>query len=102
MGVPAAVLLDRQVELPRAFAEHELAHRVEVAAPAFEAGETEFRILLPVPIRGKLGQRAKTRLALAQHALGLPALQKLSDLIADDAQRAQQAFVRLARDAGEA
>src|SRR5258705_360440 len=41
---------------------------------ARHGGEAELRVLLPVPVRGEIGQAAKARLALALRGLGLLAL----------------------------
>ena len=63
---------------------------------AFQAREAVFGVELPVPVRGKVGERAEARLAFAHRALGVGAAEELADLGADGAERLPQALVRLA------
>jgi hypothetical protein len=72
--------------------------RMLVDQTAFEAREAQLPILLPVPVGREIGQRAKARLALAQHRLRVAPFQELSHLVADHGRRLQQALVRLAND----
>jgi hypothetical protein len=70
--------------------------RVMRHSASLEAREAEFRVLLPVPVRREVGERAKPRLAFSHRALGLRAPQELADLRADGAERLPQALVGLA------
>ena len=94
--VPAA--FDLEAGVPARLADQALL-QLGVAAgdvAALEAREAVCAVELPVPVGGKVGERAEARFAVAHRALGCRASEKLADLRADRAQRLPQALVGLA------
>ncbi len=82
VGVPAA--FDVQAGLPPARADQPRA-QLRIAAghaAAFQPREAELGVLLPVPVRGEIGEAAKARLALAQRAHRSPVFPSLAALTA--------------------
>ena len=94
--VPAA--LDLQAGFPAPRADQPL-EEIGIAArhvAAFEAREAQIGVLLPVPVRRKIGECAEARLAFAHRALGIGSAEELAELGADRAERLPQALVGLA------